>query len=525
MPWGRWGEPQPLPESVRALLAGALHLPPAPPGRIAESSVSAWQSLTDAVGAGHAHRDRRSRLLHTGGKSTTDLLRRMAGDASTAPDAVVTPGSHDEVLAVLAAAEEHRIAVVPFGGGTSVTGGVEALDGGLDAVISLDLRRLDRLVAVDEISLSAILQAGLRGPEAEDLLNGHGLTLGHLPQSFEHATIGGFAATRSAGQSSAGYGRFDDMVLALTAATPRGTLRAGPAGGRAPASAAGPDLRQLLLGSEGRLGVITEVTVQVRPVPDTVLDEAWSFPDFASGAAGLRALVQSGGHHAEAVRLNDEIETSVLQLTGGPEVDGCLAITSFEGEAADAAARRKAAGRVLMAHGGTALGPEPVAAWRRSRFAGPYLRDVLLEAGALAETVETATTWANLPRLTGAVREAVTAALDGAGTPPVVMCHISHVYPSGASLYYTVVCAQAADPVAQWAAVKAAAGGAITAGGGTITHHHAVGTEHRGWMRSEVGDLGVEILRAAAATVDPSGVLNPGKLIPPGIDGDTGGSR
>jgi alkyldihydroxyacetonephosphate synthase len=472
--------------------------------------------LTAAVGAGHLHQGRRERLLHTGGKSTTDLLRRRAGDAATAPDAVVVPGSHDEVAAVLAAASEHRIAVVPFGGGTSVTGGVEALDGGLGAVISLDLRRLDQLVAVDEISLTATLQAGLRGPEAEELLNRRGFTLGHLPQSFEHATIGGFAATRSAGQSSAGYGRFDDMVLGLTAATPRGTLRAGPAGGRAPASAAGPDLRQLLLGSEGRLGVITEVTVQVRPLPEAVIDEAWAFGDFASGAAALRALAQSGEHHAEAVRLNDETETSVLQLTGGPQVDGCLAITSFEGGAAAAAARREAAGRLLAAHGGTALGPEPVAAWRQSRFAGPYLRDALLAAGALAETLETATTWANLPRLREAVREAVTGALTAAGTEPVVMCHISHVYPAGASLYFTVACAQAADPVAQWAAVKAAAGGAITAGGGTITHHHAVGTDHRDWMRAEVGDLGVEILRAAAGAVDPAGVLNPGKLIPPG---------
>jgi alkyldihydroxyacetonephosphate synthase len=375
------------------------------------------------------------------------------------------------------------------------------------------------------VSLTATLQAGLRGPEAEEVLNSGGLTLGHLPQSFEHASVGGFAATRSAGQASAGYGRFDDMVLALTAASPRGLLLAGPAGGRAPASAAGPDLRQLLLGSEGRLGVITDVTVQVRPVPELVIDEAWAFPDFATGAEALRALAQSGGRHADAVRLNDETETSVLHLTGGPQVDGCLAISSFEGEPRDAAARREAAGRVLAAHGGSALGPEPVAAWRRSRFAGPYLRDALLDAGALAETLETATTWANLPRLAANVREAVTGALTGAGTPPVVQCHISHVYPAGASLYYTVVCAQAADPVAQWAAVKAAAGGAIMAGGGTITHHHAVGTDHRAWMQAEAGDLGVEILRAAAATVDPAGVLNPGKLIPPATNTETGGSR
>jgi alkyldihydroxyacetonephosphate synthase len=520
MPWGGWGEPRPLPDRVRALLHEALGtttpgpgVPAAgvdlPPSRLP----AAARSALAAAAGGQLSEDRPARMLHTGGKSTTDLLRRRAGDATAAPDAVVTPVTHDEVLAVLAAAHEHQIAVVPFGGGTSVCGGVEPLRSGFGAVIALDLRRLDRLICVDEVSLTATLQAGLRGPEAEELLAGHGVTLGHLPQSFQHATIGGFAATRSAGQASAGYGRFDDMVLEVKAATPRGTLVAG---GRAPASAAGPDLRQLLLGSEGVFGVITEVTVRVRRRPEATLDQAWALPDFAAGSAALRRLAQSDGPRPAVARLSDELETAVLALSAGEtRAGGCLAITSCEGTAAGAAAASQAAARVLTAHGAAPLGGGPAAAWRESRFTAPYLRDALLAAGVLAETLETATSWANLPRLDAAVRSALTAALTPAGPAPLVMCHISHVYPSGASLYYTVACAQAPDPIARWATAKTAAGDAIAAAGGTITHHHAVGTDHRHWMNAEIGDLGAEVLRAVKATLDPAGVLNPGKLIPP----------
>jgi alkyldihydroxyacetonephosphate synthase len=521
MPWAGWGDPLPLAAPTRALLAeflgAALRPAPAvpeddvvlPPSRL---SPGALRAFAEAAGAGQVRADRSARLGRAGGRSTTDLLRRRGGDAAGAPDAVLTPGTHEEVLAVLEAASTHRVAVVPFGGGTSVTGGVQPLRGVFGAVIALDLRRMDRLTRLDTESLTASLQAGLRGPEAEEVLGRHGLTLGHLPQSFEHATIGGFAATRSAGQASAGYGRFDDMVLAVTAATPRGTIEAG---GRAPASAAGPDLRQLLLGSEGTFGVITEVTVRVRRRPAVLLDEAWSFDGLDPGLAALRELSQSGELAPSVVRLNDLTETAILGLTGGPKIAGCLAITSYEGTAAAVEAGHRATARVFAAHGGVPLGAGPVTAWRESRFAAPRLRDALLGAGVLAETLETATSWANLARLHAAVTAAVTSSLTAAGTPPVLTCHISHVYPSGASLYYTVVAAQAADPAGQWAAAKSAAGDAIIGNGGTITHHHAVGTDHLPWMRAEIGDLGVEVLRAVKKVLDPAGVLNPGKLIPP----------
>jgi alkyldihydroxyacetonephosphate synthase len=522
MPWAGWDEPQALPADTRALLADFLGAALRPSPSVPEAEVvlppsrlpaAARQDFAAAVGDGQVHDGRTARLNRTGGKSTTDLLRRRAGDAADAPDAVVTPGSHEEVLAVLAAASEHRVAVVPFGGGTSVSGGVEPLRGEFSAVIALDLGRLDRLTALDPVSLTATLQAGLRGPEAAELLARHGLTLGHLPQSYEHATIGGFAATRSAGQSSAGYGRFEDMVLALTAATPRGTLRAG---GLAPASAAGPDLRQLLLGSEGTLGVITDVTVRVRRLPAEVIDEAWAFADLDAGLDALRELSQSADALPTTVRLNDETETAILGLTGGLQISGCLAVTSYEGTAAGTKARQEAAAAILRGHGGQPLGAEPVAAWRRGRFTAPRTRDALLEAGVLAETLETATSWSNLTTLHAAVGAALTGSLTAAGTPPVVACHVSHVYPSGASLYYTVIAAQAADPAAQWAAAKTAAGDAIAGHGGTITHHHAVGSDHLPWMRAEIGDLGAEVLRSVKGTLDPAGVLNPGKLIPAG---------
>ena len=520
MPWAAWAPAAPLPGRIRELLAAFLGADLRPSPRVAEDDVvlppsrlpaAARRALAAAAGADHVDDGRAARLRRAGGKSTTDLLRRRAGDAG-APDAVVTPGSHEEVIAVLAAASEHRVAVVPFGGGTSVTGGVEPVRGEFAAVIALDLHRLDRLTSLDTESLTATLQAGLTGPEAEELLGRHGLTVGHLPQSFEHATIGGFAATRSAGQASAGYGRFSDMVLSVRAATPRGTFEAG---GLAPETAAGPDLRHLLLGSEGTFGVITELTVRVRPLPETVLDEAWAFPGFEPGMAALRALSHSGWAMPSVVRLNDRMETAIAGLTGGPEITGCLAVTSYEGEATEVEERRRAAARVLLGHGGTPLGPGPVAAWRESRFAAPRLRDALLDAGVLAETLETATSWANLAALHAAVSAALTGSLSAAGTPPVVTCHVSHIYPSGASLYFTVIAAQAADPVGQWAAAKAAAGDAIMSHGGTITHHHAVGTDHLPWMRAEVGDLGAEVLRAVKDALDPAGVLNPGKLIPP----------
>ncbi|WP_102144630.1 FAD-binding oxidoreductase [Mycobacterium hubeiense] len=526
MKWNAWGDPaaaKPLSDGIRTLLKQALGVdntarpePAEEQVRLRPSALSGGNrdALSGIVGATYCRVDDHGRLLRAGGKSTLDLLRRKDSGVQDAPDAVLLPGDENEIAAILDYCARNSIAVVPFGGGTSVVGGLDPIRGDFKAVVSLDLRRLNELHALDEVSGEAELGAGVTGPEAERLLGAHGFTLGHFPQSFQFATIGGFAATRSSGQDSAGYGRFDDMVRGLRAVTPAGVLDLG----RAPASAAGPDLRQLLIGSEGVFGIITRVRVRVHRIPEAVRYEAWSFPDFATGADALRAVVQTGTGPT-VIRLSDEAETGVNLATtesiGEQSITGgCLAITMFEGTAAHAESRHAETRAVLAAHGGTSLGEEPARAWEHGRFGAPYLRDSLLSAGALCETLETATNWSNIGALKAAVTEALTTALAESGTPALVLCHISHVYPTGASLYFTVVAGQRGNPIDQWRKAKAAASDAMMRTGGTITHHHAVGADHRPWMRDEVGDLGVEVLRAVKATLDPAGILNPGKLIP-----------
>lgn len=517
MHWSRWGAPEreaPLPEAAHALVDAFLGTRDTP--AVAEEAVALsaplaevlLDGLRDLLGAAHVHVDPATRLRRTRGKSTPDLLRLRAGDGTDSPDAVVRPGSHDEVAAVLAWAVEHRVAVVPFGGGTSVVGGLQARREGYAGVVSLDLLRLDRLLAVDDVSMTATLEPGLRGPQAEALLAAHGLTLGHVPQSFEHATIGGFAATRSSGQASSGYGRFDALVLGLRVATPVGELVLD----RGPATAAGPDLRQVLLGSEGTLGVITAVTVRVRRLPDTRVHERWRFDSFAEGVAALRALAQSGTTPT-VLRLSDETETAVNLATpdqvGGESAGGCLVVVGHEGTAAAVAGRRTACAAVLTEAGGTLLGEDH--AWERGRYDGPYLRDALLDVGVLVETLETVTWWSRLHEVYDAVRAALTGSL---GEAALVLCHVSHVYETGASLYFTVATAQGDDPLTRWQEAKRAASDAMLAHGGSITHHHAVGRDHGPWLEQEVGPVGVRMLRALKAELDPAGVLNPGILVP-----------
>ncbi|OBK73002.1 FAD-binding oxidoreductase [Mycobacterium sp. 1274761.0] len=526
MKWDAWGDPakaKPLSDGIRSLLSQALGIDTSPlpqlepdvvrlrPSALSQADRDAFAGV---VGADHCGVDDQARLLRAGGKSTLDLLRRRDTGVQDAPDAVLLPRDEDEIAAILRVCEERGIAVVPFGGGTSVVGGLDPLRGEFAAVISLDLRRLNRLHSLDEVSGEAVLGAGLKGPEAERLLGERGFSLGHFPQSYQFATIGGFAATRSSGQDSAGYGRFNDMVRGLRAVTPAGVLDLG----RAPESAAGPDLRQLLIGSEGVFGVITRVRVRVHPVPATTRYEAWSFPDFATGADALRAVAQTGTGPT-VLRLSDEAETGVNLATtesiGEDSITGgCLAITVFEGSQEHVASRHAETRALLQAMGGTSLGEAPAHAWEHGRFDAPYLRDSLLSAGALCETLETATSWSSIPAVKFAVTEALTAALAESGTAALVLCHISHVYPTGASLYFTVVAAQRGNPIEQWRSAKAAASDAMMRTGATITHHHAVGADHRPWMREEVGELGVRVLAAVKATLDPAGILNPGKLIP-----------
>lgn len=526
--WGTDAEARELGEGIRDLLRDVLGVTAetgrtfdpaavsASPSRLSDADVRA---LAAVVGRGNVSVDDDQRLPRARGKSTPDLLAWRVRPEVDCPDAVVAPRDDDEVAALLDWCGRESVAMVPFGGGTSVVGGLTPDTGGHRAVISLDLAHFTELESIDPVSGEAVLGAGVTGPRAEELLSGHGFSLGHFPQSFPYATLGGFAMTRSSGQNSAGYGRFDEMVRGLTVVTPVGVIEAG----RAPASAAGPDLRQWLLGSEGAFGVCTRVRVRIHPVPEAVRYEAFRFPDFATGAAALRAVEQQGAGPT-VIRLSDETETMVNLATStdsigeqadGADSGGCLCLCLFEGTAEHAASRQDETRAVLLAGGGTSLGPEPAQAWEHGRFGAPVLRDALLDNGALVETLETATDWARLPALREAVTGALTAALEASGTPALVMCHISHVYPTGASLYFTVVAGQRGeDPIEQWMVAKRAASEAIVSAGGTITHHHAVGTDHRPYLEAEIGDVGSRMLRAVKSALDPHGVCNPGTLIP-----------
>jgi alkyldihydroxyacetonephosphate synthase len=532
--WWGWGDPSISPQLDAQALAvlverlgalepwplsrelGEFQLPPAEP---------LPPALIEALGAERVFAGAEDRLRHASGRGYADLARMRLGALEGAPDAVLLPADADSLRRVLEICAAEGVAVVPFGGGTSVVGGVEPLRGAHPRLVSLDLRDLGA-VAVDRRSLTATLGAGLRGPEAEAALGREGLTLGHFPQSFEYATIGGFAATRSAGQASSGYGRFDALVSSVRLVTPSGDMQTL----EAPHTAAGPALRELIVGSEGVLGVIPEVTVRVRPAPAVRRYEAWMCESFEAGAEIVRALAQGPGL-PQVIRISDEEETAGSLALSGPRGragrlfdrylglrgrrGGALTIVGFEGEEESVARRRALTVRALRDGGAAYLGQAAGRSWEHGRYNGPYLRDTLMGMGAMVETLETSHTWSRLGELHGAVAAAIHRALDAQGTPGLVWCHLSHAYADGASLYFTFVSrARRGAELEQWAEVKRAACEAIVAHGATITHHHAVGRDHVPYMRAEVGETGLDVLRAVKQQLDPAGIMNPGKLLP-----------
>ncbi|HEY5814979.1 MAG TPA: FAD-binding oxidoreductase [Solirubrobacterales bacterium] len=482
------------------------------------------RALIDAVGEANVYAGAEDRVRHATGCGYADLARLRAGRLDAAPDAVLLPADAETVRRVLDVCAAEGVAVVPFGGGTSVVGGVEPLRGSHERLVSLDLARL-RGVDVDRRSLTATLGAGLRGPEAEAALSDEGVVLGHYPQSFEYATVGGFAATRSAGQASSGYGRFDDLVTAVRLLAPAGDLRTL----ETPHTAAGPSLRELVVGSEGVFGVIPEVTVRVRPQPPLRRYEAWIAESFEAGAEIVRALAQGPGL-PDVIRVSDEEETEVSLALSGPRGltgkafdgylglrrrrGGCLIVVGIEGDEESVARRRALAVRALRRGGAAYLGKGSGRSWEHGRFQGPYLRDTLMGMGAMVETLETSHTWTRLGELHAAVAGAIRDSLAAQGTPGLAFCHLSHAYADGASLYFTFISrAKRGAEIEQWATVKRAACEAIVGAGGTITHHHAVGRDHAPYMEAEVGETGIETLRAVKERLDPAGIMNPGKLL------------
>jgi alkyldihydroxyacetonephosphate synthase len=532
MKWWGWGPPDDRRRlsaaAVEALRSELGELEERTPVELEEVRLPEPRALPSAVVATVGERnvltEREDRLRHASGKSYPDLVRLRSGAVEDAPDAVLLPEGANQVARTLELCAAEGVAVVPFGGGTSVVGGVDPVRGSFDRIVSLDLSRLQE-AEVDRLSLTALLGPGLRGPQAEAALGAAGVTLGHFPQSFEYATVGGFAATRSAGQASSGYGRFDELVTSVRLVSPAGELRTL----ETPHTAAGPALRELVLGSEGVLGVITEVGVRVRPSPEARRYEAWMLPDFESGAETVRALAQ-GDALPDVIRLSDREETRLAMAMAGEgglarrlldrylrirgRADGCVVIAGWEGEREAVDRRRTLATRLLRAAEGAPLGSAPGRAWERGRYEAPYLRDELLDLGVMVETLETSHTWSRLGELHAGVATAIAGALEDQGTPGLVLCHVSHVYPDGASLYFTFMARQRrGEEIAQWRTVKRAASDAIVEAGGTITHHHAVGRDHAPYMRAEIGELGLDVLRSVKEQLDPAGIMNPGKLL------------
>ena len=531
--WWGWGDPSVAPEldgaALETLRERVGELRPSP--QVAElddfelpAAEPLPKVLIDAVGEENVFTGAEDRIRHAAGCGYADLARLRSGRLEQAPDAVLLPAGADAVRRVLDACAADGIAVVPFGGGTSVVGGVEPLRGSHGRLVSLDLARL-RQVDVDVRSLTARLGAGLRGPEAEAELAKHGLVLGHYPQSFEYATIGGFAATRSAGQASSGYGRFDSLVSSVRLIAPAGELSTL----ETPHTAAGPALREVVVGSEGIFGVIPDVTVRVRPAPLQRRYEAWIAESFEAGTEIVRALAQGSGL-PDVIRVSDEEETEVSLALSGPRGlaaglfggylglrrrrNGSLIIIGFEGEEDSVARRRALTVRALHRGGAVYLGQSAGRSWEHGRYQGPYLRDTLMEMGAMVETLETSQTWSGLGALHAAVGGAIRDSLAAQGTPGLAFCHLSHAYPDGASLYFTFIArSRQGEEIEQWRRVKQAASEAIVASGGTITHHHAVGRDHAPYMEAEVGGTGIDVLQAVKNQLDPTGIMNPGKLL------------
>jgi alkyldihydroxyacetonephosphate synthase len=486
----------PLPEQVEEPVAlGSIDLP-AP--RVATPTAAPWSV------------DPRDRVEHAYGRSFPDTVRAFRGQIDHPPDAVVFARDEDDVEAVLEWAAAEDVAVIPFGGGTSVVGGVEPrVPSDRLGVVSLDLSRLDRVLEVDAVSRAARIQGGVAGPALEAQLAEHGLTMRFFPQSFELSTLGGWIATRAGGHFATVWTHIDDLVESVRAITPSGAWESR----RLPGSGAGPSPDRMLLGSEGILGVITEAWVRVQPKPTFRASRAVRFEDFLIGCEAVRELAQSGLNPANC-RLVDPLEA---QQTGAGDGTFALLVLGFESTDSEVDALLARGLAICRAHGGawdepaSGSGSGAVGAWREAFIAMPYLRDALLQLGVLSDTFETAITWERWPAfhasVVGAVREAL-------GEPCRVTCRLTHVYPDGPAPYFTVLApSRRGDEPAQWEAMKRAASDAILAAGGTITHHHAVGRDHREWYDLQRPDLFAAALRAAKAAVDPGGVLNPGVLV------------
>ena len=501
--WG-WGyeDEQPAPDELRATAAGlADHLgfgerEPELPVALEDVALPPPRLETPFA------QDTWSRAAHAAGRSYLDVVRGLRGEFPHPPDGVAFPASEEDLRGVLDWCGEHAVAVVPVGGGTSVVGGIDAIPGpGHSGVVAVNLRAIDRVLEVDPVSRAARIQAGATGPGLEAQLAEHGLTMRFYPQSFELSTLGGWIATRAGGHFATGPTHVDDLVESVRALTVAGEVWESR---RLPASGAGPSPDRMLLGSEGTLAVITEAWVRVLPRPDRRRSASVSFASFALGLEAVRALVQAGMRPANC-RLLEPGEAK-LTLAG----DGSRALLVLGFEEVDEPADR--AFELCRAHGGDVAEGRGggSGAWREAFLRAPYLRDTFAAMGVISETFETAVTWDRLPAFVERVKGATRAALGSEG---IVTCRLTHAYPDGAAPYFTVLApVRRGEEAERWGVVKAAASEAILAAGGTITHHHAVGRDHRPYYDRQRPDPFASALRAAKAALDPRALLNPGVL-------------
>ncbi len=527
--WG-WGyeDQQPSREEVEQAGAGIrAHLGFEPreveaPVAIEDVSLPAPRLEPPGSLASICSSDTYDRASHAYGKSYRDVVRAFRGRFDHPPDVVARPSSEEELRRLLEWCEEARAAAIPYGGGTSVVGGVEAAVGdGYAGAVSIDLARLDRVLEVDPVSRAALIQAGASGPRLEEQLRGAGLTLRHFPQSFELSTLGGWIATRAGGHFATLYTHIDDLVESVRALTPRGVWESR----RLPGSGAGPSPDRLLIGSEGILGVIVEAWLRVQARPTFRASAGVHFDGFSKGAAAVRALSQSGLHPSNC-RLLDPGEAAV---TGSAPEGKALLVLGFESADHPLEPWMERALECCRDHGGAPAEPARYAragereargsgesAWRQAFIRAPYLRDTMVAAGVLSETFETAMTWDRLDEFVDGVQVRAEEALHSAYGVGSVTCRFTHVYPDGAAPYFTLLApARRGAELEQWDEVKAAASEAVIAAGGTITHHHAVGRDHRPWYDAQRPPPFADALRAAKAALDPEGILNPGVLVDP----------
>ena len=471
------------------------------------------------------------RAVHAYGKGFRDLFRMRRGMAEGAPDLVLYPETENDVLMTLRAAAHHDVVVIAFGGGSNIAGCLERSESRRMAV-SLDMRRMRRVLAVDVESCTARIEAGVFGPDLEEQLNAHGLTLGHFPDSFLHSTLGGWIATRSAGMQSDKYGKIEDMVIALRMVTPMGVL----ATRTVPKSSNGIDVNHLCIGSEGTLGVITEATMRVHPRAESRRTHGYLFMEFEAGIEAMHECVRKECVPS-MLRLSDPDKTALslafkppssrlsqavskvmkgyLRAKGFDFARACLMLTTFEGSSDGASGQRSEVNAIYRRFGAVDLGPSSGKSFEATKYDFPHIRDFLLDRSITSDVSETSTVWSNLVPLYGATTSALRAAISESGVKPWVGCHISHTYHCGASLYLTFACRQQhGQEMQQYLQAKRAVQQSFIDHGATLSHHHAVGTEHLPWLTDDISAVGVMAVAAIKAGLDPDNVMNPGRLRP-----------